>query len=331
MKITPQLIEKYLNNTCTPLERKAIDDWYKSFDGQLNPIDSMSGEEADSLRESIYNRFKSGLSSSSGHDERRSGTMRRLYRVMYGVAGIAAAALILFKVGVFFPAQNKRPLAVQANEQIAFRNATNSIHKRMLPDHSIVWLSPHSIITYPKKFTGHFRDVKLSGEAFFEVTKDEAHPFIINSGELTTKVWGTSFRVRAYQNVPAEVAVVTGKVSVKNIRAHTEVMLLPNQKATLLRHEQLVKNAGRAVANEMRIWTKVSLSFDDAKLQDVFAALNKNFDINIYSDDARIKNYAFTGDFNNQSLPAILDMIHQSTNTNYTISSGRSFAFHTNQ
>ncbi len=330
MKITPQLIEKYLNNTCTPLERKAVDDWYRSFDEQPNPIDRMTGEEADALREFIYNRFKSGLASSDD-GERSGGAVRRLYRVMYGVAGLAAAALILTKLGVFVPTKTKQPFMAQAEEQIAFRNATNSIHKRVLPDHSTVWLSPHSTITYPKKFAGRYRDVKLTGEAFFEVTKDAKHPFIIYSGELTTKVWGTSFRVRAYQNLPAEVAVVTGKVSVQNEKAHTEVMLLPNQKATLLHHEQLVKNTGSAVAAEMRIWTKVSLSFDDAKLSDVFTALNKNFDISINCDDARIKNYAFTGDFTNQSLPAILDMIRQSTNTNYTVISNRSFEFRTNQ
>jgi transmembrane sensor len=127
------------------------------------------------------------------------------------------------------------------------------------------------------------------------------------------------------------VAVVTGKVSVQDQKAHAEVLLLPNQKATLYHHQQLIKNTGNAVAAEMRIWKKISLSFDDARLSDVFTALNKNFDINIYSDDARIKGYAFTGDFTSQSLPAILDMIRQSTNTNYTIIQGRSFAFNTNK
>jgi ferric-dicitrate binding protein FerR (iron transport regulator) len=330
MKITPQLIEKYLNNTCTPQERQAVDDWYKSFDEQPNPVGVMNDGAADVLRESIYNRFKSGLSSSKS-DNHSGGTQRKLYRAMYSIAGLAAAALLLTKLSMMFQAYHKQPLPVQDGAQIAFRNATNSIHKRILPDRSTVWLSPHSTITYPKKFAGHFRDVSLSGEAFFEVTKDAAHPFVISSGELLTKVWGTSFRVRAYQNAPAEVAVVTGKVSVQNAKAHAGVMLLPNQKATLYHHEQLIKNTGNAVAAEMRIWKKVSLSFDDAKLNEVFAALNKHFDINIYSKDARLNQYAFTGDFSNQSLPAILDMIRQSTNTNYTIIHGRSFTFNPNK
>jgi ferric-dicitrate binding protein FerR (iron transport regulator) len=331
MKITPQLIEKYLNNTCTPQERKAVDDWYQSFDEQPNPVDNMTGEEADILRESIYNRFKSGLPSANYGEDHAGQPTRRLYRVMYGMAGLAAAALLLTKVGVWFPNRHERVLAATTETQIAFRNATSSIHKHVLPDQSTVWLSPRSSIIYPKKFAGHFRNVRLTGEAFFEVTKDAVHPFVINSGELVTKVWGTSFRVRAYKNAPAEVAVVTGKVSVHNQKAHAEVMLLPNQKATLYHHEQLIKNTGNVVASEMRIWKKVSLSFDDARLSDVFAALNKNFDINIYSDDARINSYAFTGDFTNQSLPAILDMIRQSTNTHYTIIQGRSFAFNTHK
>ena len=331
MKITPQLIEKYLNNTCTPQERKAVDDWYQSFDAQPNPVDYMTGEEADTLRTSIYNRFESGLPSANNGDDHRGQSVQWLYRAMYGVSGLAAAALLLTKIGLWSPNHQERALTGRTETLIAFRNATNSIHKRVLPDQSTVWLSPHSTITYPRKFAGRFRDVKLAGEAFFEVTKDAAHPFIINSGELLTKVWGTSFRVRAYKNAPAEVAVVTGKVSVQDQKANAEVLLLPNQKATLYHHQQLIKNTGNAVAAEMRIWKKVSLSFDDARLSDVFTALNKNFDINIYSEDARIRSYAFTGDFTSQTLPAILDMIRQSTNTNYTIIHGRSFAFNTNK
>ena len=331
MKITPQLIEKYLNNTCTPLERKAVDDWYKSFDAQPNPVDCMNSEDADALRESIYNRFKSGLSSLNESEANSGKLVRRLNNAMYGIAGLAAAALLFTKLGVLSPPSPGHAQPDQAVEQIAFRNATNSIYKRVLPDRSTVWLSPHSTITYPKKFEGRFRDVNLIGEAFFEVTKDAAHPFIVSSGELITKVWGTSFRVRAYKSAPTEVAVVTGKVSVQNAKKNAGVLLLANQKATLVHHERLIKNTGNVVAAEMRIWKKVSLSFDDARLSDVFTALNKNFDISIYSDDARIKTYAFTGDFANQSLPAILDMIRHSTNTNYTIIHGRSFKFDTNR
>jgi transmembrane sensor len=105
-----------------------------------------------------------------------------------------------------------------------------------LYDGTKVWLSPSSSLEYQDQLIGNLREVKLEGEAFFEVTKDKKHPFIIHSGRMQTEVVGTSFNVNSYskQNI-YNVTVVTGivKVSMMSDKKEklSEVILKPKQQA----------------------------------------------------------------------------------------------------
>jgi transmembrane sensor len=329
MKITPELIRKYLNNSCSAEEREAVDAWYQSSEQGPDPLRLMNEGEQDSLQRSLYSRFKSSLVDQGTSGSRHLMLGNRFATLFFAVASMAALILFFFKVNLA-----NQPLSAIASNgghvQIAFRNAGNSIYKKVLPDNSTVWLSPNSTLTYPEKFNGHYRNVTLTGEAFFEVTKDKKHPFIISSNSIITKVWGTSFRVRAIKNLPAEVAVMSGKVSVNSKDRKEEVMLLSNQKVTLASNKHLVKDVSSDIKNEMRIWKKVSLSFNDVQLSQVFSALNKNFNIRIYSNQPKLNSLEFTGDFTDQSLPAILDMIKESVNASYAIEGGKAFVFETN-
>ncbi|MDT3403254.1 FecR family protein [Mucilaginibacter terrae] len=327
MKITPHLIEKYLRNQCTAEERSAVNDWYKNFSNEPDPFGDMSIQDQENIRQSIYERYKQSKAQKEDEGQARS-YKSTLYWMLGATSSMAALILIIVKLIGNQPALPK--VQHTASLQLVYYNNNSGIVKKNLPDHSVVWLSPKSTLTYPKNFVGHYREVKLQGEAFFEVTKDKAHPFIIKSNDITTKVWGTSFRVRAFKNSPEEVTVVTGKVSVHERNSAKSVMLLPNQKATLLNHAILVKKSGSSIKAEMRIWHKTSLSFNDARLNQVFTALSKNFDISIHSSDAKLNNLIFTGDFTDQNLPAILDMIQQSVNASYHINANGVFEFQSN-
>ncbi|QWX83473.1 FecR family protein [Cellulophaga sp. HaHaR_3_176] len=94
---------------------------------------------------------------------------------------------------------------------ITTENVLDSI---ALNDGSLVYLAPNSSLEYPEKFNGEQRNVKLlKGNAFFDIAKDPDHPFVIQSGEIKTKVLGTSFHIRLEEK-SCRVAVVTGKVEV---------------------------------------------------------------------------------------------------------------------
>jgi transmembrane sensor len=158
----------------------------------------------------------------------------------------------------------------------------------------------------------------MMGEAFFEVHKDHQHPFIIYSGGLVTRVWGTSFRIRAYQNIPTEVSVATGKVSVRIPKQNAaEVMLLPNQRVTYLKAEDALKTDKKTKDASMQMWQKARLSFNNMPLNEVMRRLNKRFGVSISTEDEALSHFVLDADFTDQNLPAILEMMEKSLELSY--------------
>ena len=86
-----------------------------------------------------------------------------------------------------------------------------------LADGTNVWVFAESEIRFPTRFKGNKREVYLEGEAYFDVTHDEQHPFIVHTEQLNVKVLGTGFNVMAYKgDARTEVTLVHGKVDVKS-------------------------------------------------------------------------------------------------------------------
>ena len=134
----------------------------------------------------------------------------------YGLAAAVAGAILflLFRPSgeVALPGSAMRQMP-ESPRLISYSNVTGRLHLLLLPDSSKVWVSPNSSIRYLEKFAAE-RKVTLQGEAFFEIAKSAGQPFIVSSGDLVTRVMGTSFLLKAYQGKTAEISVVTGKVAV---------------------------------------------------------------------------------------------------------------------
>lgn len=221
----------------------------------------------------------------------------------------AAAFIVLGVAGLFvYPwkttdrAETKKENGVLA-EAIKVVNSGNTTRKVTLQDGSIVTLEPGSEVRYAEKFANH-REIYLSGDAFFEVTKDPAHPFFVYANEITTKVLGTSFRVKAKQGEKEiVVAVKTGKVSVfakfvddvlnKNGQ---EITLTPNQQIIYKRSEHVaVKKiveepeviAGRAVPKDSYVNEPVIL---------ILKALSESYGIDIQFNEASLSECTLTSD-----------------------------------
>lgn len=103
----------------------------------------------------------------------------------------------------------------------------------VLPDGTKVWLNAETKLTFPSQFVSGRREVKLSGEAFFEVKPDKARPFIVSTGQLDAKVLGTSFNVRAYAGSLPCVVLVEGSVSVSSPASGDVEKMKPGELARL--------------------------------------------------------------------------------------------------
>lgn len=191
-----------------------------------------------------------------------------------------------------------------------------------LPDSSEIWLNSGSKIWYTTEFnTRAIRKIKLSGEAYFEVKHDQAHPFVVQSEKVTTTVYGTSFSIRAYHNEPnTSVAVNSGKVGVTSTsiqEGKNPIFLLPSDK---LVYNKLAKSfAKTTISNtDVNAWTKGELIFEQTPILEVFKTLSRKFNIKITADTIKYQDCRLSARFDNKPLKSILKTLELAMNINST-------------
>lgn len=148
---------------------------------------------------------------------------------------------------------------------------SNYISRVTLSDGSVVTMNACSKMKYPVAFAGDFREVELEGEAYFKVTKSEK-PFIVKSGEMRIKVYGTEFNVKAYGDGVKETVLVSGKVGV-TVADGGEIVMLPNQIA-LCGSDNIV-TIESVDASEYLYWMNNQFKFKSAPLCEVLDELSR--------------------------------------------------------
>lgn len=188
-----------------------------------------------------------------------------------------------------------------------------------LSDGSVVHLNSNSSLSYPTAFGAGTREVYLRGEAYFEVAKDPARPFLIHSGRLQTRVVGTSFNVYAYpQARQLEVTVLTGRVVVSDSVSGRTVTLHPAQKAVLTPALTALR---REVAPSPQLsvaWQQGKLSFDQAPLPAIVDKLAVRYGVEISLSSARLQQCRLTVEFGPESLAQALELLSALTGSTYT-------------
>lgn len=214
-----------------------------------------------------------------------------------------------------------------SNGLIEQTNNSNKPQLITLSDASSVLLQPNSKLSYPKIFTGKERKVYLSGEGFFEISKDPNKAFYVYANETVTKVYGTSFRIIAYANQPnVEVLVRTGKVKVssnQNIRNATleVVLLLPNQAARFVRKEQLFEKIlditqDKPLLASTNTMEQLSFEFKDIPVNQIFKTLEQGYLITIDFPEDKLKECYLTTSLSHVPLPEKLKIICESLGNN---------------
>lgn len=201
-------------------------------------------------------------------------------------------------------------------------NNSNKPQIITLSDGSSVLLQPKSKLSYPKIFTGNERKVYLSGEGFFEISKNPQKPFIVYANEIITKVVGTSFRVRAYSDQPnVEVLVRTGKVKVSsNELAGTskqEIVLLPNEALRFLRKDLSFNKITNITEDKILVSRvgnieQLSFEFTDIPVEQIFNTIEQAYLVDIDFPKDKLKDCHLTTSLSDQPLSEKLKIICKS-------------------
>ncbi|UBM59387.1 FecR family protein [Marinilongibacter aquaticus] len=241
---------------------------------------------------------------------------------------VAASIFLIMGIALWVNRQNPnadahKELLSQIEEPLQEKiNKTDEPEFIVLPDGSNVLLQPKSRITYPKSFKGNKREVFLSGEAFFEISKNAEKPFFVYANTLVTKVLGTSFKVSAFEDEQdVKVVVKTGRVSVFPLskealeeeaeRAElTGLVLAPNEQIVFeTKNQKLTRTpVEKTIDLNLNIQNQ-SFSFKASKISDVFAALEKAYGIEIEYNDELMKNCYLTADLSDEPLVEKINLI----------------------
>jgi len=227
---------------------------------------------------------------------------------------IAAVALILLSVGsvAFFLVSSGA-----LDKKIAY--ATGNDQKNLLielPDGSSIFLNRNSELTFRKNFSSKSRDVKLKGEAFFNIASDASKPFIIDAGNARVMVLGTSFNViTSNENSEVEVFVKTGKVLLTGTDNSRSIELDPGYIGRI-DSEKTTKSINKD-PNYLS-WNTGLLVYNGQTLDVVFKDLKRVYNMDIVADDISILENRWTSPIDNQTRETIIRLICVSFNLGYT-------------
>lgn len=192
----------------------------------------------------------------------------------------------------------------------------------VLSDGTKVKLNSGSSIKYPVRFLkGQDRKVFLKGEAYFDVTTDKAHPFIVNADEMNIRVLGTQFNLSFYpedediSTVLVEGAVVLYKEGA-DINTNTSSQLVPGQMAewNKINNTMTVKEVD---INIYTAWKDGYLLFKASPFYSIRSKLERHFNITIEDRSGRLANQIYTATFRNETIEEILEAFKEDTHFEY--------------
>jgi transmembrane sensor len=169
------------------------------------------------------------------------------------------------------------------NSEVKYNTITNYRGSKVQPltliDGTKVWLNTESSLTYPTTFTGKERKVSITGEAYFEVSKDPLKKFIVDANGVTTEVLGTHFNVNSYSD-EGNIKVTLLEGSVRITQNTESKMIKPGEQAIASSNEQLKTNKNVDV-DEVMAWKNGRFKFNNADIQTIMRQVSKWYDLNV--------------------------------------------------
>lgn len=313
-----ELLIRFLTHTCLPGDIGQIDQWIASDKANANWLFEM--ERVWSLKnelrfsdkqeiEQAYNSFLSGIKkeeSTKNAPKHFSLSSVLKYAVAMLVIGLLGANLYLHS-------------ADKTSEVNIIEVAKGQRASLTLSDGTKVWLNSQSKLTYPAQFSNKSREVRLEGEAYFDVSHNKKSPFTVQSPLIAVKVLGTKFNMRTYSYESAIVTLTSGKVEVESNNHENKLTLKPN--------EQVVYSPEAGMALEKgidtdlaRSWTKGEAAFINKRLDEIVLELERKFGVKIEIVDEELDAEIFTSRFKESAtIQQVLTLLKETRKLNYSI------------
>lgn len=212
---------------------------------------------------------------------------------------------------------NLKPEEIIYNKVIVPRSGEYFV---TLCDGSKVWLNAETEFEFPVNFSKTIREVKLKGEAYFQVTKDTEKPFVVKSGEYQLKVYGTEFNLSTYHTDHIEAVLVEGSIGFRANNGTEEVLLQPSQLG--------IANSGNGQTEVVNIdvypyiaWKNKDMVFVNERLESIMEKIERWYDVHVFFQNEKLKDLRFYGDMKRYSdIREVLAYLEKSSDVRFQIS-----------
>ncbi len=235
------------------------------------------------------------------------------------VAAILFIPLLITSVWLFDETQKLQ--SYKGNEIDNLTGLYNTIYapvggkaKAVLPDGSEVWLNSGSSILYPILSKPSYREVKLIGEGFFKVVKNQEKPMLVSASGIEVKVYGTTFNINAYDDNPdIETVLIEGNISIKKTdekgsSINVEYEIEPGEIGRLNREKNTISIAKVDNMDVYAGWVTGKYVFKNTELKNILKRLEKIHSVEFILEDKTIGEYSLDATFDGQSIDRIMEI-----------------------
>lgn len=213
-------------------------------------------------------------------------------------------------------------LLEMGNESITIESAVGMTTCTTLPDGTKVWLNSGSTLSYPQTFKGDTRQVKLDGEAYFNVSKVEGQRFVVSAGDIQVEALGTEFNVEAYTDRSDDIRTTLSRglvrISYPDSNGNTrEVDVFPCDSYTYTKGKDNLAYA-KVKPYTLSSWRDGKIVLDKTPLDDALRMVGNRYGIRFIVDNAELLQNRYTGTFSEQSLDIVLEMFSETTHISFS-------------
>ncbi len=320
------LLKKYFSNNCSADEVEEIVLWFKNNAGGVNGRtilkrlwDEIEESEVkkvnfENLLDKIHHRINIENSK-----KKFSGNKSIINKVQPFIILLTKVAAILFIPMLLASLYYYNKSNIALNQEQIYSKITSPNGSRTsfeLPDGSKVWLNNGSSLRFPIQFTGEYRILELSGEAYFDIAHNSKMPLVVRTGDLQVMVYGTKFNVMAYpEDENIAVTLQSGSISLQKLnKDHTQslIKLKPNQHAIFNKKHQELSYMD-IKPDKFTSWKDGKLIFIDDPIDVIMSRLERWYNVDIELKDEGLSKYTYTATFTDEQLEQVLKLLKVAT------------------
>jgi len=320
--IKGKLIGKYLARDRAKSVQEDIEGWLKEDSRNQLILNDLQNEENIAEHMEELDQYDEGLAWKMLVQEALLKQKERIIRKWKVVAVIILLVGLGGTAAEFFLGQNKRaPLSVLNTTVKTERGQTSKV---ILPDSTVVYLNSATELVYSNNYMVESRSVTVKGEAYFKVTKDAEHPFLVNCDDVQVKVLGTEFNVRTdAEEHLVDVILDKGRVELQHNNAKFQNTFMTPGERALFCEDNNHLYISDVDSYRFTSWKDGVLIFEDEPMREVFKKLEGWYDVDIEIKDNRIYDLKFNATIMDESLEDLFGLMKYSCGIKYEISYSR--------